>query len=97
MRNAFGIACAFDLPALYGVLTGGHFWHDPSTKTLIAPAMTNDNTACRIATRWNAVQYEPIPELEARWGALSPKLAALWREPLRAVLRLVLYEMRQTR
>ena len=39
--------------------------------------MTNDSTPCRIMTRWNVVQHELMPELEARWGALTPKLERL--------------------
>jgi hypothetical protein len=55
-------------------VAGGHFWHDWSDETLITPAMTNDSTACRTMDRWNVVQHELIPELEARWGAMTPKL-----------------------
>ncbi len=36
--------------------------------------MTNDSTAYRIMHRWSVVQHELLPELEARWGALTPKL-----------------------
>jgi hypothetical protein len=55
-------------------VAGGHYWHDWSVETLITPAMTNDSTACRIMDRWNVVQQELIPELESRWGTLTPKL-----------------------
>jgi hypothetical protein len=44
------------------------------SETLIAPAMTNDITPCRIMIRWNVVQHELLPELVERWGALTPKL-----------------------
>lgn len=55
-------------------VAGGHFWHDWRVETLITPAMTNDSIACRTMDRWNVVQHELIPELEARWGAMTPKL-----------------------
>ena len=58
-------------------LADGHFWHDWSVETLITPAMTNDSTTRRIMDRWNVVQHELIPELEIRWGALTPKLERL--------------------
>ncbi len=37
----------------------------------------NDSPPCRIMKRWNVVQHELIAELEARWGALTPKLERL--------------------
>jgi hypothetical protein len=55
-------------------VAGGHFWHDWSVETLITPAMTNVSIACRTMDRWNVVQHELIPELEAHWGPLTPKL-----------------------
>lgn len=39
-----------------------------ASETLITPALMNDSTPCRIMTRWNVVQHELLPELEARWG-----------------------------
>lgn len=39
--------------------------------------MMNDSTPYRIMNRWNVVQRELLPELEARWGALTPKLERL--------------------
>lgn len=39
--------------------------------------MKNDSTPYRIMNRWNVVQHELLPELEARWGAVTPKLERL--------------------
>ncbi len=39
--------------------------------------MTKDTTPDRIMRRWNVVQYELIPELESRWGEMTPKLERL--------------------
>jgi len=36
--------------------------------------MTNGSTAYRTMDRCNVVQHELIPELEARWGVMTPKL-----------------------
>jgi len=62
-------------------VAGGHFWHDRSVKTKITPAMTNDSidptVAYKFMDRWNVVQHELMPELEARWGAMTPKLERL--------------------
>jgi hypothetical protein len=62
-------------------VAGGHFWHDRSVETEITPAMTNDSTkptvAYKFMDRWNVVQHELMPELEARWGAMTPKLERL--------------------
>jgi hypothetical protein len=42
-------------------------------ETLITPAMTNVSIACRtMAGMWCSTEL--IPELEARWGAMTPKL-----------------------
>ena len=58
-------------------VAGGHFWHDQSIETKTTPAMPNDSTAYRMMNRWNVVQHELIPELEVRWGELTPKLERL--------------------
>ena len=39
--------------------------------------MLNDSMPCRIMNRWHVVQFELIPELEERRGALTPKLERL--------------------
>jgi hypothetical protein len=55
-------------------VAGSHFGRDWRVETLITPAMKNDSIACRTMDRWNVVQHELIPELEAHWGAMTPKL-----------------------
>ena len=39
--------------------------------------MTDNSTPYRIMKRWSVVQHELLPELEARWGTLTPKLERL--------------------
>lgn len=58
-------------------MAGGHLRHDQSVETKITPAMKDDSTACWITHRWKVAQHELIPELEARWGALTPKAERL--------------------
>ena len=50
--------CIENYPLKLDAEEGGHFWHDLSVETLITPAMTNDNTACRMMARWNVVQHD---------------------------------------
>ncbi|NHZ67072.1 hypothetical protein F1735_33230, partial [Massilia sp. CCM 8694] len=56
---------------------GAHFWHD-LVLTLNQNAHTmNATRPALIMQRWNAVQYDVLPELRAEVGVVTPKLERL--------------------
>ncbi|ESS69679.1 hypothetical protein MGMO_130c00010 [Methyloglobulus morosus KoM1] len=59
-----------------GVEKGGHFWRWSFSGTHQRPLMNNTQPT-NFLQRWNAIQYDLIPELKEEVGCLTPKLEKL--------------------